>query len=94
MRNRGCQTAVFSINWVSNKLMKEKIEAVLNQIRPAMRFDGGDIEFVEFDEKTGIIQVRLQGACRGCPMSQVTLKMAVEAALMDAIPEVKEVVAV
>ena len=74
--------------------MREKIEEILNQVRPAMRMDGGDISFVEFDEATGAVKVRLQGACRGCPMSQITLKMAVEAALMDALPEVKEVIAV
>ena len=74
--------------------MREKIESILDQIRPAMRMDGGNIEFVDFDPATGVIRVRLQGACRGCPMSQVTLKMAVEAALCDALPEVKEVVAV
>jgi Fe-S cluster biogenesis protein NfuA len=74
--------------------MREKIEAVLNQVRPAMRMDGGDIEFVGFDEKTGAVRVRLHGACRGCPMSQITLKMAVEGALVDAVPEVKEVIAV
>lgn len=75
-------------------VMREKIEAALNQVRPVMRMDGGDIEFMGFDEATGVVRVRLHGACRGCPMSQITLKMAVEAALMDAVPEVKEVIAV
>ena len=56
--------------------------------------DGGGIELVEVDEATGIVKVRLRGACVGCPMSQVTLKMGVEAALMDAIPGIKEVIAI
>ena len=74
-------------------MIREKIEQVLDQIRPALRMDGGGIEFLAFDEATGVVRVRLQGACRGCPMSQITLKMAVEASLMDAIAEVREVVA-
>lgn len=73
--------------------MRDRIEAVLEQVRPALRMDGGGIELVEWDEATGRVTVRLQGACRGCPMSEITLKMGVEAALMDAIPQVKEVVA-
>ncbi len=72
----------------------EQIEAVLAQIRPALNQDGGGIEVVEVDEANGIVRVRLQGACVGCPMSQVTLKMGVEAALQDALPWVKEVIAV
>lgn len=74
--------------------MKDQIEKVLDQIRPALRMDGGGIEFVEFDEEKGVVKVKLQGACVGCPMSQVTLKMGVEAALKDAIPSITEVIAV
>ncbi len=74
--------------------MREDIERVLDQIRPALRLDGGGIELVDIDETTGVVRVRLQGACRGCPMSQMTLKMGVEAALCDAVPGIKEVVAV
>ena len=74
--------------------MLEQIEQVLEQIRPALRMDGGNIEFVDMDEATGVVRVRLQGACRGCPMSQITLKMGVEAALCEAFPQVKEVVTV
>lgn len=74
--------------------MRDQIETVLEQIRPALRFDGGDIELVQFDETTGVVHVRMQGACRGCPMSQITLKMGVEAALQDALPWIKEVVPV
>ncbi len=74
--------------------MKEQIEAALDRVRPALRMDGGGIELVDVDEGTGVVKVRLQGACRGCPMSQITLKMAVEAAIMDALPQIKEVIAV
>ncbi len=57
--------------------------------------DGGDIQLVRFDEATGVVTVRLEGACRGCPMSKITLKMGVEMALMDAFPDkVREVVSV
>ena len=73
---------------------EQQIERVLERVRPALRMDGGGIELVNFDEPTGVVQVRMQGACVGCPMSQLTLKMGVEAALQDEIPEVTEVVSV
>lgn len=74
--------------------IEERIESVLARIRPALRMDGGGIEFVHFDSLTGAAHVRLKGACIGCPMSQITLKMGVETALHDAIPEITEVIAV
>lgn len=74
--------------------IEEQIEQVLEQIRPALRLDGGGIELVSFDATTGVVQVRMQGACVGCPMSEITLKMGVEAALTDALEQVKEVVSV
>ncbi len=69
--------------------MKEKIEKALDKIRPSLQADGGDIELVEVVD--GIVKVRLKGACGGCPMSQMTLKMGVERALKQQIPEVKRV---
>ena len=72
--------------------MKEKVEAALDKVRPALRADGGDVELV--DVQDGIVKVRLTGACGGCPMSQMTLKMGIERHLKKEIPEVKEVVAV
>ncbi len=72
--------------------IEQRIEQVLEQVRPALRMDGGGIEFVEYNAQTGQVFVKLRGACVGCPMSQITLKMGVEAALQDAIPEIKEVV--
>ena len=72
--------------------MKEKIEAVINEIRPYLQADGGDIELVGVDD--GVVKVRLRGACAGCPGAQMTLRMGVERKLKEAVPEVKEVVAV
>ncbi|WP_334109923.1 NifU family protein [Thermodesulfitimonas autotrophica] len=72
--------------------MKEKVEAVLAQIRPYLQRDGGDVELVAVEE--GIVKVRLKGACGGCPMATMTLKQGIERTLKQAVPEVKEVVAV
>jgi Fe-S cluster biogenesis protein NfuA len=71
---------------------KEKVEAVLNKIRPSLQADGGDIQLVSV--KDGIVSVKLQGHCAGCPMSQMTIKNGVERILKQQVPEVKEVVAV
>ena len=73
--------------------MKEKVEAALNKIRPQLQMDGGDVELVGI-EGDGIVKVRLKGACGGCPMSQMTLKMGIERILKKEVPEVKEVVSV
>lgn len=70
--------------------MKEKVEKILAEIRPNLQMDGGDVELVEVSAD-GIVRVRLTGACGGCPMSMLTLKMAIEKRLKDAIPEVKAV---
>jgi Fe-S cluster biogenesis protein NfuA len=70
--------------------MKEKIQAVIDEIRPNLQADGGDIEFVNVTPE-GIVQVRLQGACHGCPGAAMTLKMGVERLLKSRIPEVKGV---
>lgn len=79
---------------VMNPEMHTKIEEVLTMIRPALRMDGGGIELDSYDPETGIVRVKMQGACVGCPMSQITLKMGVEAALKDAIPSITEVISV
>ena len=73
--------------------MKEKIEATLNKIRPMLQADGGDVELVEVGED-GLVKVRLQGACAGCPMSQMTLKNGIEKILKEQVPEVSSVEAV
>jgi Fe-S cluster biogenesis protein NfuA len=72
--------------------MKEKVEKALNRIRPALQADGGDVELVDIED--GIVKVRLTGACGGCPMSQMTLKMGIERHLKKEVPEVKSVEAV
>ena len=69
--------------------MKDRILAVLDEIRPALQADGGDIEFIDFHE--GVVTVRMRGACGSCPMSMVTLKQGVEARLKARIPEVLSV---
>jgi Fe-S cluster biogenesis protein NfuA len=72
--------------------MRELVEKALERIRPALNADGGDVELVDIQD--GIVKVRLVGACGGCPMSQMTLKMGIERVLREAIPEVKGVEAV
>ena len=72
--------------------MKEKVEEVLNKIRPALMSDGGNVELV--DVADGVVSVRLTGACGCCGMSTMTLKYGVERMLKNELPEVKEVVAV
>ena len=73
--------------------MKEEIEAALAKIRPNLQADGGDVELVEVTAD-GVVKVKLKGACGCCPMSQMTLKMGIERLLKQAVPEIKEVVAV
>lgn len=73
--------------------MKDKVQAIIEKIRPSLQMDGGDIELVEVTED-GIVKVRLQGHCAHCPMSLITLKQGVEAAIKKEISEIKEVVAV
>jgi Fe-S cluster biogenesis protein NfuA len=70
--------------------MREKVESVLNQIRPNLQRDGGDLELVDVSSD-GVVKVKLTGACGGCPMSMITLKMAIEKRLKEAIPEIKTV---
>lgn len=72
--------------------MREKVEAALEKIRPALQADGGDVELV--DVKDGVATVKLTGACGGCPMATMTLKMGVERVVKAAVPEIKELVAV
>jgi Fe-S cluster biogenesis protein NfuA len=71
--------------------MKEQVESVMNEIRPSLQADGGDIELIGVDEATGVVQVKLVGACAGCPMSQMTLQMGVERVLKEKVPGVTKV---
>ena len=68
--------------------MREKVEKVIDQIRPSLQADGGDIELIDVTAD-GIVKVRLQGACRGCPGAAMTLKNGVERTLKLNVPEVK-----
>ena len=70
--------------------MREKIEAALNKIRPALQADGGDVELVDVT-KDGVVKVRLMGACAGCPMSTMTLAFGIERELKKQVPDVKRV---
>jgi len=70
--------------------VKEQVQAVLDQIRPALQADGGDVELVDVTAD-GVVKVRLVGACAGCPMSQLTLSNGVERVLKEQIPEVARV---
>lgn len=71
--------------------MRDKVEAALNKIRPALKADGGDVELLNVSSD-GVVKVRLTGACGGCPMSQMTLKMGIERVIKKEVPGVKEVV--
>ena len=71
--------------------MKQEVEEQLDVIRPALQNDGGDIELIDVDEQTGVVKVKLVGACAGCPMSQMTLQMGVERLLKNKVPGVTKV---
>lgn len=74
-------------------MVKENIQKAIDEIRPALQADGGNIELIDVQED-GVVKVKLLGACGSCPMSQLTLKRGVEARLKAKFPEIKEVVAV
>jgi len=74
--------------------IRDRVQEVVDHIRPLLQADGGDIELVDVDEPAGVVSVRLQGACRGCPGAAMTLKMGVERHMKQRVPEVREVVAV
>lgn len=71
-------------------MLKEKVEAALNKVRPSLQADGGDVQLIDVDDD-GVVKVKLQGACAGCPMSQMTLKMGIEKILKQNVPEVSKV---
>ena len=74
--------------------IEEQIEAVLEQVRPLLRMHKGGIELVDYDDQTQVVRVKFQGMCVGCPLSEMTLKGGIEAAIKDALPVIKEVVSV
>jgi len=73
--------------------MKEEVQKVLEEIRPMLQMEGGDVELIDVTED-GLVKVRLKGACGTCPMSTYTLKLGIEQRLKERIPEIKEVKAV
>ncbi|EER07850.1 HIRA-interacting protein, putative, partial [Perkinsus marinus ATCC 50983] len=74
------------------KLMERIAEVLDDRIRPVLQDDGGDVDVADFDEETGVLSVRLKGACAGCPMSSVTLRFRIENMLVQSVPEVKKVI--
>jgi len=73
--------------------MKEEVQKAIDLIRPGLQADGGDVELVDVSAD-GIVKVKLTGACQGCPMSQMTLKMGIEKIIKNQLPDIKEVIAV
>jgi len=71
-------------------IMREEVQAALDMVRPQLQADGGDAEIVEITQD-GVVKLRLKGACGGCPMSQMTLKMGIERILKEKVPAVKSV---
>ena len=74
-------------------MLKDQIEAVLDEVRPTLLADGGNVELVDVSDD-GVVSVKLVGACSTCPMATVTLKMGIERAIMEKIPSITEVVQV
>ena len=74
-------------------MLEEQIKTALNNVRPSLQADGGDVEFVSVNEE-GIVSLKLTGACGSCPMAQMTLKMGIETYLKKEIPQVHSVVGV
>lgn len=72
----------------------QEIQQVLETIRPLIQADGGDVELLDFDEETGVVEVRLLGACESCPISLMTLKQGIERRLKSSVPGVAEVAAI
>jgi len=71
-------------------MLREKVESALDKVRPSLQADGGDVQLVDVGED-GVVKVRLTGACGGCPMSQMTLKMGIEKVLKQNVPEISRV---
>lgn len=69
----------------------DQILEVLDSIRPALHSDGGDVEFIDFDDAAGVLQLRFLGACGECPISDVTLRQGIERRILSAVPQVREV---
>ncbi len=73
--------------------MKEQVQKAIDKVRPGLQADGGDVELVDVSED-GVVKVKLTGACHGCPMAQMTLKMGIEKIIKQQVPSIKEVISV
>jgi Fe-S cluster biogenesis protein NfuA len=73
--------------------MKERVQKAIDQVRPSLQADGGDVVLIDVTPE-GVVKVKLTGACHGCPMSQMTLKMGIEKVIKQQVPEIKEVISV
>ena len=73
--------------------MREQVQKALEVIRPSLQADGGDVELIDVSAD-GVVKVKLTGACHGCPMSQMTLKMGIEKIIKKQVPEIKEIISV
>jgi Fe-S cluster biogenesis protein NfuA len=73
--------------------MKEQVQKAIDLVRSGLQADGGDIELIDVSAD-GIVKVKLTGACQGCPMSQMTLKMGIEKIIKQQVPNIKEVISV
>lgn len=73
--------------------MKEDVQKAIDKVRPGLQADGGDVELVDVTPD-GVVKVKLTGACHGCPMAQMTLKMGIEKIIKQQVPAIREVVAV
>ena len=71
-----------------------RVDEVLDRIRPYVQMDGGHVELVDVNEEKGVVHIRFQGSCQGCPSSAMTLQMGIENEIKMTLPEIKEVVAV
>lgn len=71
---------------------EERIKAALDEIRPAIQFDGGDLEFLDYAPDTGVVRIQMVGACHGCSLSATTLQGGIERIVQERVPEVKAVV--
>ncbi|MDY7035697.1 MAG: NifU family protein [Thermodesulfobacteriota bacterium] len=71
-------------------MLREKVEDALDKVRPSLQADGGDVQLMDVDEN-GVVKVKLTGACGGCPMSQMTLKMGIEKIIKQNVPEIDRV---
>jgi len=72
-------------------IIEEKIKETLAEVRPMLALHRGDVDFVSFDQTSGIVQVRLKGTCHGCPLSQLTLKGGIESLLKERVPHITRV---